>query len=185
MNDIVPVPLNVPRTPRTKILMRIADMLRNPANDLEGRAGLPGITVRHTRNRWANSEEKPAISIRMVADEVNTEAYVTQSERLCYLSIDLQIDTELQTEDSEIDPTGLERLGMIANAALAILKDPELTTADGLFMRGVCDDVVDEGVQADDDSEADEARFIHRVVVLYRTPINDPSILLAAEENVT
>lgn len=169
-------------TPRVRILKRLAGILR--AADLSGMSGVANITVRHTRNRWANAEEKPAISIRMVSDEVNTEAYVTQSERLCYLSVDLQIDADLASEDSDLDPTGLERLGQIAGAAMTVLKDETATDDEGNILRTLCDDVVDEGVQADDDNEADEARFIHRIVVLYRTLIDNPNHLLSHEESM-
>lgn len=170
------------QTPRVRILLRIAGILKNA--DLEAMTGVPNITVRHTRNRWSNPEEKPAISIRMVADEVQSEAYVTQNERLCYLSIDLQIDANLEPEDSNLDPTGLERLGQIAAAALTVLKDETAQDDEGRLLRELCDDVVDEGVQADDDNEADEARFIHRIVVLYRTLIDDPNHLLSHEESI-
>ena len=174
-----------PVTPRARILERIKGLLENPANDLAGISGVAGITVRHTRNRWANSEEKPAISIRMVSDEVETEAYATQWEKLNYLGVDLQIDARLQTEDSELDQTGLDRLGAMANAALVILLDEDATDADGNHLRALCDRIVDEGVQPDEDSEADEGRFIHRIVVIYRTKISDPNFLLAEGENLT
>lgn len=169
-------------TPRVRILKRMKALLDHA--DLAGMSGVANITTRHTRNRWASPDEKPCISLRMVSDEVETEAYHTQSERLCYLNVDIQVDAELATEDSALDPTGLERLGQMANAALRVFKDTEATDADGNKLRDLCDDVADEGVQADDDNEADEARFIHRIVVLYRTAIDDPNLLLASGENV-
>lgn len=170
------------KTPRVRILERIKAILEHA--DLEGMSGVADITVRHTRNRWANPDETPCISLRMVADEVNVEQYVTQNERLCYLSLDLQIDCDLATEDSDLDPTGLERLGQIAGAAVVVLKDETATDADGNLLREICDDVVDEGVQNDDDNEADEARFIHRLVVVYRTLVNDPNHLLGHLESI-
>lgn len=172
-------------TPRVRILRRIKGVLDNA--DLDGLSGVANIKVRHTRHRWANPEEKPCISLRMVSDEPRGEQqYHSMAERVCELAIDMQIDAELQTEDSELDPTGLERLGAIANAALMVLKqrDPDAQDADGATLYQVCDDVVDLGVQSDDDNEADEARFIHRIIVLYRTAIEDPNLLLAEGENL-
>lgn len=163
-------------TPRVRILERMRQLLL--AADLDGMSGTANVRVRHTRHRWANAEEKPCISIRMVSDE-GQDHYPTQGERRNELEIDLQIDADLQTEDSELDPTGLERLGAIANAAIKVLKDGEPDPAANLW-----DDVVDAGVVADDDNTADEARFIHRITVLYRTAIEDPNILLAAGENL-
>ena len=169
-------------TPLVRILKRIKSLL--DAADLAGLSGTPGITVRHYRGRHANPEERPSIGLRMVADEVNTESYVTNDERLCYLSLDLIVDCDMASEDSDIDPTGLERLGRIANAAVAVLKDETAVDGEGNILRALCDAVVDEGVEADDNFEADEARFIHRLVVLYRTAINDPNLLLAHEESI-
>lgn len=171
------------RTPRARILIRMAGVLRNA--DLAGLSGVANITVRHTRNRWANAEEKPAISLRMVSDEPrDDDQYHTLQERVCELAVDMQVDADLQTEDSELDPTGVDRLGAIANAALAVLKDRNQLDADGLSLYLLCDGVLDLGVQNDDDNEADEARFIHRIVVLYRTDVDDPNVLLAEGENL-
>lgn len=181
----MPEPVPAPVTPRARILERVKSVLANPANDLEGLSGVAGVTVRHTRNRWANPGEVPAISIRFVSDTVETENYHTVWEKLRYLAIDLIVDTDLATEDSELDPTGLERPGMIANAALAILLDVDAVNDEGARLRDLCDQVVDEGVNPDEDNEADEARFIQRIVVIYRTSITDPNRLLAEGENLT
>ena len=172
-------------TPRTRILERAKAVLENPANDLEGKSGVAGITVRHARGRWANTEEGRSLSIRFVSDTVETEFSPTQWEKLRYLSLDLIVDTDLDTEDSGLDPTGLERPGMIASAALAILLDEAAVDVAGDRLRDLCDSVVDEGVNPDEDNEADEARFIQRIVVIYRTSITDPNLLLAEGENLT
>lgn len=175
-------------TPRVKILMRIAAVLVNPANDLEGKAGVANIKVRHTRNRWANPKEKPCLSIRLVSDEVMEAQDVSiYGEQRNDMQVDLQIDADLQTEDSDLDPTGLERLGSIGNAALMILKDQdgEVADADGNKLYDVLDEIVNLGVVPDEDSEGDEARFIHRISVLYRTSTRDPNVLLATGENLT
>lgn len=172
-------------TPRVRILMRMKSVL--DAADLSGLSGTANVTVRHTRHRWANVEERPCISLRMVSDEPRgDDSYHTLQERVCELAVDMQVDADLQTEDSELDPTGLERLSAIANAALKVLKqrDPEAEDADGNHLYQVCDQVLDLGVQSDDDNEADEGRFIHRIIVLYRTAIDDPSQLLAEGENL-
>lgn len=156
--------------------------------DLAGLSGVAGIKVRHTRNRYSNAEEKPCISLRVVSDEPRAEdQWHTHLEKVCELAIDMQVDADLQTEDSELDPTGLDRLGAIANAALQILrqKDPPAADAEGHHLYEVCDSIIDLGVQPDEDSESDEGRFIHRIVVLYRTDIDDPNMLLAEGENLT
>jgi hypothetical protein len=174
-----------PVTPRVRILERLKAVLENPANDLVGKSGVADITVRHARNRWANPDEAPSLTIRFVSDTLETENYHTAWEALRYLALDLIVDTELATEDSDMDPTGLERPGAIANAALAILKDETAEDGDGNTLRDLCNDVVDEGVNPDEDNEADEARFIQRIVVIYRTSITDPNRLLAQGENLT
>jgi len=172
-----------PKTPRVRILMRIKDVLDNA--DLAGLSGTANVTVRHTRHRWANVEERPCISLRMVSDEPDDD-YHGMQERRNMLAVDMQIDADLQTEDSELDPTGLERLSAIANAALQVLKAKEPRAEDpaGATIYDVCDEIVDLGVQSDDDNEADEGRFIHRIIVLYRTAIEDPNLLLAEGENL-
>lgn len=172
-----------PVTPRVRILERMKGVLEHA--DLEGMSGVADITVRHTRSRWANPEEVPAISLRMVSDEPRDGIYPSAWERLNSMEIDLQVNANLQSEDSNLDPTGLERLSQIANAAVTVLKDVDATDADGAKLRDVCDDVEDHGVVPDEDNEADEARFIHRIVVLYRTSNTDPNTLLAAGENLT
>jgi len=174
-----------PVTPRARILMRMKSVLE--AADLAGASGVANVKVRHTRHRWASVEERPCISLRMVSDEPRgDDQYHTLQERVCELAVDMQVDADLQTEDSDLDPTGLDRLGAIANAALMVLKqrDPDAEDADGFTFYQVADEIVDLGVQSDDDNEADEGRFIHRIVVLYRTAIEDPNQLLAAGENL-
>lgn len=168
-------------TPRVRILLRIEALLNHA--DLAGMSGVADIKVRHTRNRWAAPDEKPCISIRMVSDETDADP-VTQGEVQHELIIDLQVDADLQTEDSGLDPTGIERLGQIANAAMTVLLDRDAEDADGNVLRGLCDGVIDGGVQPDEDSESDEARFIHRIIVLYRTSIEDPNLLLSHEESL-
>lgn len=172
----------LPVTPRVRILKRIEDLLENA--DLDGMTGLADIHVRQTRNRWAAPDELPCISIRMVSDTPRLDgAYHSAHERLQDLEVDLQIDAELATEDSDLDPTGLERLGQMGIAAVKVLKDFDAVDADGNKLRDLCDDIEDHGVVPDEDNEADEGRFIHRIVVLYRVRGDDPSVLLASGEN--
>lgn len=173
-----------PVTPRARILIFIKGLL--DFNDLSTLVGVPDIKVRHTRNRFSNTEERPCLALRLVSDEPRDDArYHTIWERVNELHLDMQVDANLPTEISDLDPTGLDTLGAIANAAVTILKDEEAVDADGKKLRDLCDDVVDLGVIPDEDAEADEGRFIHRIVVLYRTSNTDPNKLLAAGENVT
>lgn len=173
------------KTPRARVLIFICDLV---GLHLPAVSGVSDVKTRHTRNRYANAEERPALSFRMVSDQPRDQPqYHSMWEVVRELEIDMQVDADLPTEDSEEDPTGLDTLGWLANCALKILKDDDrqYPSADGRYLEDMIDDVIDAGVIPDEDSEADEARFIHRIVVLYRTPVNDPNKLLAAGENVT
>ena len=170
-----------PRYPPSRILIRCKGVLDN--NNLPGKVGLPELTVRHERARNANGDERPCLSLAFVSDEpVGGEGH-SYGEVLRELSIDLIVDAEVQAADSELDPTGLDRLGWIAAQAVGILQDEDATDADGNTIRGLCDDVIDEGVAPEDDIEPDEGRFIQRIIVLYRTLRNQPFTLLGHEEN--
>lgn len=183
------------QTPRTRIAILVGDLLRD--NDLATLADLAAlgilgeVTVRHTRKRYASPEDIGAgacLSLRVLSDEPREDdGYHTLQEAVHQLAIDMQIDTPLPTEDSAIDPTGLEAPGSIGNAAVKVLKDIAAQTQDGRRLRDLCDEVVDLGMINDDDElegAADEARFIHRIIVLYRTDVDDPNLLLAEGENL-
>lgn len=170
-----------PRYPPSRILIRCKDVLDN--NNLPGKVGLPTLTVRHERARNSNDEERPCVSLAFVSDEPLAGEGHSYGEVVRELNIDVIVDSDVQAADSDLDPTGLDRLGWIAAQTVGILQDEAAVDANGNTLRGLCDDVIDEGVAPEDDIEPDEGRFIQRVIVLYRTLRNQPFTLLAHEEN--
>ena len=149
--------------------------------------GLPLVTTRFARSRYAVEAEQPCISLRWVSDEVRTadmeNNYLTSGEMLVEMMIVMEIELEvpedgLEETDPMFDPTGLGLYTSISFAALRALK------AEGAEILNWADDVVDRGRAMDDEfSTPDDGRFEQTLFVLYRVRTGDPSVLLAMGEN--
>lgn len=142
-------------------------------------AGVTGaMTIRFSRNRGAVRGEKPAITIIFVGDVAQQgDTGLTQDEILRVLTVDLQIDVDLATEISGLDPTGLGLLGRIVDVSMGALR------AEGGTMSLWCDWIVPTDVEPEDRSTPDQGRLVQALDVIYRVHARDENVLLAAGEN--
>lgn len=166
-----------PLSPEEIILTEAQAVLE--AWDFESAIGFP-LKIRQWRNRHSRKDERPVISIRFIEVEDGEGGQHTTNEQCWNLNIEILVDADLPSESSENDPTGIGVLTVACNQAFKALSH----TVTGLAIRGFCDDVLDRGCGPDEDSGADEGRLVQSIVVLYRTPTGDRSVLLAPGVNV-
>lgn len=175
----------LPQSPETQILERMKRIAIDA--HLGKTLGLDKeFTVRHRRHRDAIYTERPALSIALVAVDVNEEeqAYHTPNENCWRAEIDLIVDMDLPAEDEDArdtsgaqDLTGWDHLTTAARmfANLYLDTDGEMFT--------VVDDVRPGKIDPDEDSKPDQGRLAMSVIVLYRTSARDTMRLLNAEMN--
>ncbi len=166
------------QSPEDKILIRAQEVLS--ARPIHTNIGAPDpFNVRHTRNRKANPQEKPCISLQFIeTSPAEGNNLYTADERAWKMDIDLIIDMDLATEVSGDDVTGLNVLSLVAGECVSALCEPDS------LMLSLCDDVYDEGFGNDEDSTEDEGRLVQKISVLYRTPQGNRNVLLSPEENL-
>lgn len=136
--------------------------------------GQDSVTARHGRNRYADEEEKPCVSVVFVGDEpagddLDHNAWETVRE----LQIDLVVDAALDPEDGNLDPTGYRRLSRIAAAFIKAMRTP------GSPIDLLSDWVRQAGIAPDDRSTSDQGRLVSSVIVVYRVRTDDENVLLA------
>ena len=150
------------------------------ADYLDGGEDEPLPTVRHWRGTYADEEERPAILVRVDADEPNDADVVDQfgvyGELRMNLAISLVIDDNLETAISERDKTGLGRLGGFATLAMRALKQGILDETSPIGR--VAENVQEAGRGPDADNSSDEGRLVQSIVVGYRVLDDDPTVLL-------
>lgn len=168
-------------TPPVIQLLRAMDAAGSAAIFPEQALSGGTMTIRHARNRKPVRSEKPCITLILVDDD-RQQADVDRNEweTVREMTVDLQCDLSLSTEDSGRDPTGLEALLLVLGTFLAALRDPDQPN---LCLGGLCDDITVGAIDPDEDSTPDEGRMTRRVTVLYRVRTDDPNVLLAAGAN--
>lgn len=144
--------------------------------DYEFAANIPGVTIRHARNRNAVRAERPALSIIWTGDDPRPgdELFRNAWETVREFSFDLQTDVDLPSDTEGLDDTGWLYLTSMLAAAMEALCDPESP------LRKLCDDVVPGSLDPDEKSDADNGRLVRSATVLYRVRTDDQNVLLAA-----
>lgn len=144
-------------------------------------AGLaPGgnMTVRHARSRKVIKSERPSISIIFVGDEAQqAEQFRNDWETVRIMQFDLQVDVEIDTEDSELDPTGLGLLSRLAAVAVRAIRREDSPVSQ------LVDYITPGGIDPDDENRGDDGRLVRGMTVLYRVRTDDENVLLAAGED--
>jgi len=137
------------------------------------------VTVRHARNRKPVRGEVPAISLILVSDDPQPDEFDRNAwEKVRQMVVDVQVDVDLPTEESQIDDTGMAILMMMIAVFVASLRGPDQTWLDQL-----CDVVLMGSLEPDDRSKPDDGRMTRALTVLYRVRSDDENVLLAAGEN--
>lgn len=151
------------------------------AVDYEVQAGLAKpLTVRHSRNRKPAKSERPLLSIIFVGDDLRPDDVDRNTwEEVRELSVDLQVDLDLETETSFADPTGLLYLSLVLAAAVKSLKDAEQP----VFLGGLCDWIRVGSIDPEERSTPDVGRMTRALTVIYRVRSDDANVLLASGEN--
>ena len=176
----------IPLPPETRVLERMKEIAAGL--DLQAVFGLSApVTVRHYRHRNAMASEKPGLALRLVETEINAEAagYHTAFETCWAMKVELIVDLSLLPEavdtlaaaGDDNDATGWDRLlgvGRYVAGKYVAMSSP---------LRLLVDDVLYGDIGPDEDSQPDEGRLAAAVIVLYRTPNEDPLHLLSPEEN--
>jgi hypothetical protein len=142
--------------------------------DWTDETGLEQVSTRHQRNRAASHEEKPCVGLLFINDELgggDLDHNTWETNRT--LTIELVADAQLDTEDSELDPTGLLRLSRLNAAAVRALMD------EASALRQLCDFVGQTDILPGDNSHSDEGRLVTGLSVVYRVKTDDPNTLLA------
>lgn len=144
-------------------------------------AGLSkSLTVRHSRNRKPARSERPLLSIIFVGDDERPDDVDRNAwESVREMTVDLQVDLDLDTETSYFDPTGLLYLSLVLAAALKSLKDPEQP----IFLNGKCDWIRVGSIDPEERSTPDVGRMTRALTVIYRVRSDDANVLLASGEN--
>lgn len=172
----------LPRSPQVKILLAMEAAAT--AVDYAGLAGTTDpVVVRHSRNRKPMRSEKFVITFIFVGDDAAPgDNGHTEDEVVRNMTVDMQIDAPLATEDSEADPTGLELLLRMKAAACAAVRAGSQDST-GLVVGTVCDWISEGAINPDDRSTSDEGRLVQELVIEYRTSSIDGNVLFASGEN--
>lgn len=166
----------IDKAPHIRILEALVATLE--LVNFEDRAGVVGVTIRHTRNRYPTSSEKPCISVRWLGNEDQAdEQYANAWERYKLCNIDLVADAAIEAEDSQVDETGWDRLSRMLAAAFEKLRE------EGTPLYDLMNWVQDRDTDPDEDSKPDEGRLVQAISVLYRVRTDQPNVLLAQGEN--
>jgi hypothetical protein len=163
--------------PHIRLMTAIHDAIA--AVDFQDRAGLSAsLKVQFSRNRNATRQEKPSLLIVFVGDDPRTgdEQDHNAWETVRELVVDLQVDLDLNSENSGIDPTGLLFLSNTIAAAVSSLRDP----IEPIYLGGLCDYIMAGSIDPEERSQPDIGRMTRALTVLYRVRSDDPNILLAA-----
>lgn len=140
---------------------------------------LQPVKVRHARNRKPVRGERPAVTLILVSDEPRPDEQDRNMwEVVREMVVDVQVDADLDTEDSDLDDTGLLKLMLIHAVFVASLRGPDQTWLDQLVDRISVD-----SLEPDDRSQPDDGRMTRALRVLYRTRSDDENHLLAAGES--
>ena len=175
----------IPLPPETVILERMRDIAIAANIHTVLGYGDPFV-VRHYRHRNTLKEEKPGIALNLIQTEIDNERgqMHTHSEQCWAMTVRVVVDLSLLPEqpvgtaagDSN-DVTGWDRL--LAAARLVAGEYVKM----GSDLRNLVDDVLYGDIDPDEDSQPDEGRLAIDVIVLYRTYIEDPMLLLGPETN--
>ena len=163
-------------------LILLAEMgNRISAIDYQVEAGLQApLTVRHSRNRKPTRKERPLLSIIFVGDDLRPDDVDRNAwEEVREMTVDLQVDLDLDNETSFNDPTGLLYLSLVLAAALRSLKDP----VQPVFLSGKCDWIRVGSIDPEERSTPDVGRMTRALTVVYRVRSDDQNVLLAQGEN--
>jgi hypothetical protein len=142
----------------------------------------PRVNVRHHRHRGAAYEELPDLAVRFEEDEeirdsLEGNSMLSMWEVQRQLTLSLVCETEIATEVSDLDPTGLARPARILAAAKELLRRED----GALDLKS--DRVIDGPVVLNEQSTPDHVRLVCEIIVLYRVRSDDPNVLLAKGEN--
>lgn len=165
--------------PPVRILLKMAELGRGADySQAIPAAGRP-VTVRHARNRKPVRGEKPAISLILVSDEPQPDEQDRNLwEAVREMVVDVQVDADLDKEDSGLDETGLGALMLMVAIFVASLRGPDQT-----WIAGMVDAVQIGSLEPDDRSTPDDGRMTRALTVLYRVRSDDENVLLAAGVN--
>lgn len=171
------IPVDVP--PHLKLLAEMSNMIG--VVDFQVQAGISRpMQIRHSRNRKPLRSERPLLSIIFVGDDVRPDDVNRNAwEVVREMTVDLQVDLDLDTEVSFADPTGLLYLSLCLAAAIKSLKHPEQP----IFLNGKCDWINVGSIDPEERSTPDVGRMTRALSVLYRVRSDDANVLLAAGEN--
>jgi hypothetical protein len=166
--------------PPIQILLKLAE--RGRAADYTEAGIISGpVTVRHARNRRPVKSEKPCITLIFVTDEEQpTELQRNEWEVVREMVVDIQVDLDLETEDSGNDETGMGNLAMVVAVFVKSLRDDPVNAS---WIDGMCDWIRIGTLEPDDRSTPDDGRMTRALSVLYRTRSDDENVLLAAGVN--
>jgi len=168
---------NVP--PHIKLLIAIENALLTV--DFAVQAGISRpLTIRHSRSRAPVRAERPALSIIFVGDDPRPDEQDRNDwEQVRELTVDLQVDLDLETENRFQDRTGLLYLSLVQAVAVKALKEPDMP----VFLGGLCDWISVGSIDPEERSQPDIGRMTRALTVLYRVRSDDANVLLAAGEN--
>lgn len=147
--------------------------------DWEVETGIAGVKPRHFRNRNTTSEERPGVALRFDHDLPQQEGEVPNHntwEKVRELALSIVVDVDLDSEESEEDPTGFDKPSRIAAVAMKALRDPTKPFAQKV------DWSRQDSIDPDEDSTPDKGRLVYAVIVLYRVRSDDENVLLAQGE---
>jgi hypothetical protein len=165
--------------PHVVLLLKMEELGKTV--DYLDRAGIAApVTVRHSRNRKVHKSDKPSITLIFVSDD----AQPAEHDRNLYeqareLKVDIQADIDLDTEDSNLDPTGLDRISKFIGAFVGSLKTPD----ENVWLDNLCDTITIGALNPDDRSTPDDGRMTREINVLYRVRSDDANVLLAQGVN--
>lgn len=176
----------------TPPVIRLLEAIKATAETVDylDKAGVPGVRVRHRRNRHSKPGELPCVAVRYVDDDGPDEDQLdlTSWERVRTLTVDLvydlklapekaDIDADPETPGVEVDPTGNLQLARMDAATLEALKTP------GSPIRVLSDYISTKSLSPDEDSTTDQGRLVRTIIVLYRVSADDENVLLAEGMN--